>query len=219
MDQLEREAERFDVLKPRFIEQLKATQLELDEMNPSISTKRAAYSELFEKRSTVQNALNLIASIAELEDRKIAIEAATPGSDTRERLSSDLSASTLDEFSTQMENVLKSWNFPDASQVYFDKDSLDFVISGKPRGSRGKGIRAITYAAFTISLLEYTRANELPHPGFAVLNSPLLAYREPEGDEDDLSGTDVQDLFYKYLAGRDERQVLILENNDPPLSI
>jgi hypothetical protein len=52
-----------------------------------------------------------------------------------------------------------------------------------------------------------------------VLDTPLLAYREPEGDEDDLSGTDVQDRFYEYLAARDERQVIVLENNDPPDSI
>jgi hypothetical protein len=185
-------------------------------MNPSISTQRAAYSELFEKRSTVRDALNLIASIAQREDRKATIEAIPSSPDTREKLSSDLSTSTLDEFSGQMEDVLRSWNFPDASRVYFDKDSRDFVIAGKPRGSRGKGMRAITHAAFTISLLEYTCVNELPHPGFAVLDTPLLAYREPEGDEDDLSGTDVQDRFYEYLAARDERQVIVLENNDPP---
>ena len=48
-------------------------------------------------------------------------------------------------------------------------------------------MRAITYAAFTIALIEYTHANERPHPGFAVLDTPLLAYREPESQEDDLS--------------------------------
>jgi hypothetical protein len=219
MGQLEQEAGRFDGLKPQFVEHLKATQLALEGMTPSVSTQRAAYSELVEKRSTVQNALNLMASIARLEARKATIEAAPATPDAGEKFTLDLSASTLDEFSRQMEDVLRSWNFPDASRVYFDKDHRDFVIAGKPRGSRGKGMRAITHAAFTISLLEYTRANELPHPGFAVLDTPLLAYREPEGDEDDLSGTDVQDRFYEYLAVRDDRQVIVFENNDPPASI
>ena len=80
-------------------------------------------------------------------------------------------------------------------------------------------MRAITHAAFTISLLEYTWANALPHPQFVVLDTPLLAYREPEGDEDDLSGTDVQDRFYQYLSAWTERQVIVLENNDPPADI
>ncbi len=35
----------------------------------------------------------------------------------------------------------------------------------------------------------------LPHPGFVVIDTPLLAYREPEGDDDDLRGTAVQQKF------------------------
>ena len=164
----------------------------------------------------MQQALNLLATIADLEVRKTTIEAAPPKREEKEAASTDLSASTLDGFSETLEGILQSWNFPDASRVYFDRESWDFVISGKPRGSRGKGMRAITHAAFTIGLLEFTRANELPHPGFVVLDTPLLAYREPEGEEDDLTGTDVQDRFYEYLEALDERQVIIFENNDPP---
>ena len=52
-----------------------------------------------------------------------------------------------------------------------------------------------------------------------VLDTPLLAYREPEGEEDDLSGTDVQDRFYDYLLALGDRQIIILENVDPPETI
>ncbi len=67
--------------------------------------------------------------------------------------------------------------------------------------------------------MEFTRLNELPYPGFVVLDTPLLAYREPEGDDDDLTGTDVQDRLYEYLLERTDRQVIILENVDPPSAI
>jgi hypothetical protein len=214
--ELRSEARRIDALTPDFFDQLRHTQAELEEINPSVSGQRAAYSEIFEKRSAVQNALNLMAAISDLEARKGAIETTPTKREEKGASSADLSASTLDEFSIQLEGILRAWNFPDASRVYFDKESRDFVISGKPRGSRGKGMRAITHAAFTVGLLEYAQANELPHPGFVVLDTPLLAYREPEGEEDDLSGTDVQDRFYEYLIARDERQVIVLENNDPP---
>jgi hypothetical protein len=56
---------------------------------------------------------------------------------------------------------------------------------------------------------------DLPHPGFVVPDTPLLAYREPEHDEDDLSETDIRDHFYEYLSKHDERQVIILENATP----
>jgi hypothetical protein len=219
VSQLRGEAARFDDMTPSLFRDLNAVQLQLDEMNPSVAEQRAAYSEVLEKRSAVQSALNIIAAIAELEKRKASIETTPAKVEEKEGVSSDLSASTLDDFSLQLEEILKAWNFPDASRVYFDKQSRDFVISGKPRGSRGKGMRAITYAAFTIALIEYTQANERPHPGFAVLDTPLLAYREPEGDEDDLSGTDVLERFYNYLVSKAERQVIILENVDPPEDI
>ena len=48
----------------------------------------------------------------------------------------------------------------------------------------------------------------------------MRAYREPEGSEDDLTGTDLNVKFYDYLAGLpDDRQVIIVENTDPPAAI
>lgn len=217
--QLRGEANRFDEVTPRLFEDLKEVDEELERVSPSLSDQRAAYTDIFEKRSTVQSALNLLSAIEELEGRKAAIEAPPVRREDKEASSADLSTSTLDSFSTELEGILKSWNFPDASRVYFDKASRDFVIAGKPRGARGKGMRAVTHAAFTVGLLEFTRINERSHPGFVVLDTPLLAYREPEGDEDDLSGTDVQDRFYDYLRTMKDRQVIVLENNDPPENI
>ena len=53
-----------------------------------------------------------------------------------------------------------------------------------------------------------------------VLDSPLLAYRAPEGPEDNLSGTDLSEKFYDYLARMpDDRQVVVVENSDPPAAI
>ena len=49
----------------------------------------------------------------------------------------DLSASTLDNFSNVLEGILRSWNFPDAFRVYFDRESRDFVISYPHHGRYG----------------------------------------------------------------------------------
>ena len=40
-----------------------------------------------------------------------------------------------------------------------------------------------------IGLMEFCLERNLPHPNFVVLDSPLLAYWKPEGDDDDLRGT------------------------------
>ena len=105
-------------------------------------------------------------------------------------------AAVADAFARQVETVAKEWHFPEAERVFFDPKARDVIIAGKPRTARGKGLRAITHAAFTFGLLQFCKANETPHPSFVILDTPLRAYREPEGTEDDLSGTDLNVRFY-----------------------
>jgi hypothetical protein len=67
--------------------------------------------------------------------------------------------------------------------------------------------------------MEFCLGRSLPHPGVVVLNSPLLAYYEPEDASDSLQGTDVKERFYRYLIERHKDglgQVIIIENEHPP---
>ncbi|MEQ8960563.1 MAG: hypothetical protein RLP02_22015, partial [Coleofasciculus sp. C2-GNP5-27] len=127
---------------------------------------------------------------------------------------------TLEEFSQIVERILAEWHYPNATRVFFDATARDFQIAGKARGSTGKGLRAISHAAVTIGLLEFCLEHGLPHPGFVILDSPLLAYWKPEGEEDDLSGTDIKERFYEYLLGfKDSAQIIVIENEHPQDSI
>ena len=179
---------------------------------------QTTFSILIEKRAEVQKTLNLFTRKAKLEQRKQMLLMADEMSDTTP-LNTDIPASTAHSFSQKISQILKAWNFPGECLVHFDKQAVDFVIDGKPRGSRGKGLRAITHAAVTIGLLEYCQEQDLPHPGFVVLDSPLLAYFEPEDDDEKmLSGTNLDMHFYEYLLEHhvDESQVIIIENSQPP---
>lgn len=50
--------------------------------------------------------------------------------------------------------------------------------------------------------------------------SPLLSYKEPDGEDDDLRHTDLKQRFYHYLQGiDDDQQVIIIENTDPPADV
>lgn len=219
VSQLNTEAQEYEALTPQLGEQLELAVGELQAINPELKSQRAAYTELLNRRSSVEAALRILSTISELEERRAELEASPETTTSQNEPASDLSLSTLNSFSKVYEETLKNWNFPDADRVYFDQPSRDFVISGKPRGARGKGMRALSYAAFTVSLLEFTKRNDLSHPGFAVLDTPLLAYREPDGDEDDLTGTDVHQRFYEQLHAISDRQLIILENVDPPSAI
>jgi len=198
---------------------IQSVQQQLFDLEPALSASRSSYVEVFEKASTIRQAIALIAQIGDLEEMKHSNASAPNGEDNQEQIDSGLSSSMLDSFSQCYQEILQSWNFPDAERTHFDTQKSDFVISGKPRGSRGKGLRSITHAAFNVGLLEFARRENKCHPGFVVLDTPLLAYREPEGDEDDLRGTDVASRFFDYLANIEQGQVIVLENIEPPESI
>ena len=158
----------------------------------------------------VKRLKRLIDQRMQLENEESSPKAATP---TRTQVSTNV----LDEFSKVVGGILEEWHYPNATRVFFDESRRDFQIAGKARGSTGKGLRAITHAAVTIGLMVFCRERGLPHPGFVVLDSPLLAYWKPEGVEDDLRGTDLKEMFYRYLVGLNrENQVIIVENEHPP---
>lgn len=189
---------------------------------PEVSDFRNSFSEIVEKRADVQKAIDLFARRDKLENRKLALQ---DEGETREdggAVKAGIPESVAHSLSKKVSSILKAWDFPGECHVYFDKQSTDFVIDGKPRGSRGKGLRAITHAAVSIALLEYCQENGLSHPGFVVLDSPLLAYFKPEGEDDlALKGTDLKERFYDYLVTHhgEDSQVIIIENQHPPQSM
>jgi hypothetical protein len=192
-----------------------STQIQED-LAPKLRTARTSYSELADKRAEVREALGSFQNLKDLEDRrtKLELEEAESGGSTPD---AGLPTSSLDKFATVVQDILKTWHFPSADRVHFDQKARDLVIGGKNRTSFGKGLRAITQSAFTIGLLQYCMEQQTPHPGFALLDSPLLSYKEPDGEDDDMRHTDLKAQFYEYLKkiGID-RQVIIVENTDPP---
>lgn len=134
-------------------------------------------------------------------------------------------ATTMFEFGETVKAVLKAWKFPHADKAQFDGKTNDITIAGKPRSANGKGVRAVLHAAFNVAVVVHCIENNLPHPGFLVLDTPLLTYREPIGsrygdlseDEVELKATTLAECFYKHLASlKDHVQIIVLENSDPP---
>lgn len=188
-------------------------------MAPEVEEARAKFTDIIETRSAVRGSLALFDRLEKLEARRAGLDDVAPEPAEKAKVAVGFSEVVAHQFSLKVEQILKAWNFPGECRVHYDKDASDFVIDGKPRGSRGKGLRAITHAAVSIALLEYCQEHELPHPGFLLLDSPLLAYFKPEGDEDTvLQGTDLKERFYSYLKAHhgDESQVIIIENQHPP---
>jgi predicted nuclease with TOPRIM domain len=194
-----------------------------ESVGPDVTGVRVSFSALVEGRSNAQKAADLFLRYDKLVAKKTGLLEEDNVTETASsEVTTGIPESVAHAFSSKVSEILKAWHFPGDCHVYYDKDSSDFVIDGKPRASRGKGLRAITHAAVNIALLEYCQSNGLSHPGFVVLDSPLLAYFKPEGDEElALQGTDLKERFYDYLIehhGKDS-QVIIIENQHPPRRI
>lgn len=185
---------------------------------PELANVQSSYSEYVDTKSRVFSYLSLFTRLDKIYAQKEELFGDTDRSEIDDqKIAAKLSTQVLHDFSKTVENILNAWDFPDAGRVHFDESAMDFVINGKLRGNRGKGLRAITHAAATLGLLEFCKERSLPHPGFVVLDSPLLAYYKPEGEDDSLQGSALKQKFYKYLIEEhSDSQVIIVENEHPP---
>jgi hypothetical protein len=221
VESLEREGANFDRRMPTVVRELGLISESVEELiAPKLSTLRKSYSDFADKRAEVREALGLYATVQDMERRRADLEKGAEDDKSEALASVDLPTTVTHSFAKAVEGILADWHFPEAGDVYFDSKTRDLVIAGKSRSAFGKGLRAITHAAFTLGLLVFCRARQTPHTGFVVIDSPLLAYREPDGTEDDLTGTDLQEQFYAYLeALPTDTQVIVVENTDPPDAI
>lgn len=218
---LKREGTNLDKRMPAVVQELDAISASVDELiAPKLSSLRKSYSDFADKRAEVREALALYATVQDMERRRADLAEGAEAEKAGALTSADIPTAVADSFAQTVESILTEWHFPEAGRVYFEAKARDLVISGKSRSAFGKGLRAITHAAFTLGLLAFCRSRQTPHTGFVVLDSPLLAYREPDGKEDDLRGTDLKEKFYSYLQDLPgDRQVIVVENTDPPASI
>lgn len=185
-----------------------------EEMEPRIAELVARIQASDEQRSHLARLKNLYQQREELSE--LLEKAGKPMPRANKLPSVSIGTDEAEEFSKIVEDLLKTWNFPNLDRVAFSEDTQDIVISGRKRSSHGKGIRALTHAAFTLGLLQYCRRKGRPHPGLVIIDSPLVVYREPESS-DGVDVYDVKDAFYREVAlNFSADQIIILENEDPP---
>jgi hypothetical protein len=167
------------------------------------------------RRDTYRRALELHGRVNELQGLLGHLGLTATGNVT-ELESARVRSDEAEAFCQEVECLLRAWRFPGLDRVTFSEGDQDIVISSRSRASHGKGVRAIAHAAFNLALLKFCIKAEMPHPGFALIDSPLVVYREPDTDEGGFSH-DVKHAFYRSIAEDFQAsQVLIFENEDPP---
>lgn len=212
----DREIVRLDDLCEQAKERVRQVAIQLTEMlKPRVEVALLRLRESQTTRDAYRRALELQGRVNELQGLMAELGGAASGKGP-ELESARVRSDEAEVFSKEVEALLRAWHFPGLDRVTFSEGDQDIVISGRTRASHGKGVRAIAHAAFNLALLKSCLKREMPHPGFVLIDSPLVVYREPDTDEGNFSH-DVKDAFYRSIA-EDFRasQVIIFENEDPP---
>lgn len=190
------------------------------ELAPSLGEARTQWQELIRKRTLLAQGESLWATVRGLEDRLKRIEAEKKSGEPQTAFADRATTGVAAEFCRVVEGILKAWKYPNLGSVVFDTDKADLVIGDQDRNTKGKGYRAITYAAFSIGLMKYCRMKGIPHPGFVVLDTPINPYKGPAPKAGELIVDEMKAAFYEYLAADNSGdQFIIMENEPPPEAV
>ncbi|MGL9620220.1 hypothetical protein QRQ56_19565 [Bradyrhizobium sp. U531] len=195
---------------------------------PKEAAARNDYEVFFSKKGELEKITSLLARRDSLVVKKSQVEEKPAATKPEDKMQVGIDGPTAYTFGKVVREILEIWGFPDASEAQFDLATSDVTIGGNARADSGKGVKAILHAAVNVALLLYCRERNLPHPGFVVLDTPLLTYREPleskygelSADELKLQRTGLATRFYDHLASlKDVAQFVVIENKDPPADV
>ncbi len=225
---LQREAADWAQEYPDLGHRLDLLEQEIAKLAPYANENKHTLGEVMMARDRVKAGLSLLEQKKGLNSRLASFASLQkPKKDDRPNLKTP--DSTVHELCKVVTRVLKAWEFPGECLVSFDEKSHDLLIDGKLRINNGKGVRAVTHAAFKVALLIFCREKGLPHPGFLVLDTPLLTYRDPmknpkagalTEDEKAVAKSSLKNRFFEHLSSiKHLGQFIVLENIDPPADI
>lgn len=193
---------------------------EISQLDAALSPQQLELRELLNSSSQLERESDTIRRIQRLEALRAEVED-EPRPDTMSP-TAGLQRDTVSDLSQMIAARLQAWGFQDADNTSYNLDVQDVISSEQLRSAHGKGVRAVLHAAFTISLAQYCFDNDLPHPGFVVLDSPLVVYRPPDSntalapDDNLLDKASLAGRFYADLQSNFSGQIIVLENENPP---
>lgn len=200
------------------VDQLEELQFQINREVPSVQAMRSQTNALVQKKIEIQKGLSLVRRRERMTSDRAEL-GISPGFDSATIVAQQqIDGKTLDSFCQIVEAELQSWKFPDAARVFFELQKLDISVAGKSRAANGKGVRALLHGAFSIALMKYCRERQRAHPGFLVLDSLFITYRDPtEADDAAIAKSPLRDRAFEQFALLPNKfQLIILENVDVP---
>jgi hypothetical protein len=226
--ELDRRRDRLD----RIDEATRAVDGELAQVDSTLQPVQSDLDALIGRRSQVDRWIEQWARVDELEELRASVAQERPA--PIDPVTHGITLASQQDFSRTLRDLLTQWEVPGAEEAVFTVDGTPQInVQQRSREDRGKGMRSILHAGFSVALSEFCTQRSLPHPGFVALDSPVLTYRDADsagkhparpdvsevavdGDDELLSGS-VARAFYAYLSSDHLGQTIVLENQTPPV--
>lgn len=188
-----------------------------NELAPRTRETAAHLCELQEQYGKRVRVMEIQARIKSLREQLDVLEA---GSGKREKLEFvKLTAGTMSDVCAGVSLLLDAWGFAKEPTVAYDEKTSDLHIDGRRRASHGKGVRAVTCAAFVIAIMHHGVKSSLGHPGFVVVDTPLNPYKAADVSDGGVVSQPVKAAFYRHLCTTSLGQVIVFENEPAPVDV
>lgn len=191
--------------------------------NQQILSEYVKYKILLQDKEHLNNLIkkytqdmNNIENIVPTEQKK------APNLKLKDILSNEDTKNKISSLEEEIKKLIIDWGILDLNNqndstnvcVAFDIDTCDIKINDRSRNTYGKGIRAILYTAFLVGFLNYCIKNNLQHPGFVVIDSPLTTYKKNKNEKNDDLNKNVHNRFYNSIKQLTNEQIILFENLD-----
>jgi hypothetical protein len=193
-----------------------------DVLLPAMQLGTERLERLVTRRVELETVRSDEAQASNLRQIKEQIEKASTDSKKSSKEWEPLPSKALRNFCAEVEKILAEWNWKGEGRVEFDQSAYDIVVDGQSRRSHGKGVRAVLYAAFAIGLMRYCKANQRPHFGTVIIDSPLTSYKKGKsrGTADGPVDAGIETAFWRSLIKFGTgAQLIIIENKEPPSEV
>ena len=186
-----------------------------NELKPKVAELKQILSE-YRSAIEIQNETSLIDDFETSMQTELVEAMMEDETETIFKIKNQYDCNIIDMLNECLRKILKACKFDALSSVYFDPNTFDIVVNGKPKNTFGKGYRAFLNSVLATALMEYLAEHGKYSPRTMFIDSPILSLKE-RGDES-ASETMKSALFQYLLDNQDYGQIIIVENDIPKLN-
>lgn len=185
------------------------------ELKPKVAELKTSLQN-YRRAIEIQNESNLITGYETTLKSELFEKMTEEDSEIEFKIKNHYNRTILDEIDAHLTRILEACKFDSFNSAYLSLSSFDVVVNGKGKETYGKGYRAFLNTVVALAFFEYLSEKGKYSPGLLAIDSPILSLKERGSEQ--ASNSMKSALFTYLLCHQSEGQIIIIENDIPPLN-